>query len=122
MKTTNIFYWIFTGLLAALMLFSAIGGLMGGPDSDAFLKHLGYAHYVITLLSVWKILGVVAILVPGFPRIREWAYAGCFFVITGAMFSFIAVGDPASAWLPLFIGLGLLTASYFLYHKRLKAA
>lgn len=121
MKTTNIFYWIFTGLLAVLMLFSAIGGLKGGPDSDALMKHLGYPHYVLPFLSVFKILGVVAILVPGFPRIREWAYAGFFFDMAGAMYSFISVGDPASAWLPLLIGLGLLAASYFLYHKRLKA-
>jgi hypothetical protein len=122
MKTTNIFYWIFTGLLAALMLFSAIGGLKGGPDSDTLMKHLGYAHYVLPFLSVLKILGVVAILVPGFPRIREWAYAGFFFDLAGATYSFISVGDPPGAWLPMLIGFVLLFGSYLLYHKRLKNA
>ncbi|HEY4063934.1 MAG TPA: DoxX family protein [Puia sp.] len=123
MKTTNILYWIFTGLLAALMLFSGIGGLMGGPQAEAgFHNHLGYPMYLLAFISVAKILGVVAILVPGFPRIREWAYAGLTFDLLGAMYSIISVGDPFSAWAPLVIGLLLLAASYTLYHKRLRAA
>ena len=122
MKKTNIFYWIFTGLLAVLMLFSAIGGLMGGADSAALFKHLGYPLSLLTFLSVAKLLGVVAILVPGYPRVREWAYAGFTFDLLGAMYSFIAVGDPVSSWLPLIIGLLLIAASYTLYHKRLRGA
>jgi hypothetical protein len=121
MKKTNIFYWIFTGLLAVLMLFSAIGGLMGGADGAALFKHLGYPLSLLTFLSVAKLLGVVAILVPGYPRVREWAYAGFTFDLLGAMYSFIAVGDPASSWLPLIIGLLLIAASYTFYHKKLKA-
>ena len=122
MKKTNIFYWIFTGLLAILMLFSAIGGLMGGPQAAAgFHDHLGYPMYLLAFLSVAKILGVAAILVPGFPKIREWAYAGFTFDLLGALYSIISVGDPVSAWLPLVIGLLLIAASYIFYHKKLKA-
>jgi uncharacterized membrane protein YphA (DoxX/SURF4 family) len=122
MKKTNIFYWIFTRLLAALMLFSGIGGLVGGPDGVALMKHLGYPIYLLPFLSILKILGVVAILVPGFPRIREWAYAGFVFDLGGAMFSYIAIGDPASAWMPLIIGLLLVAASYIFYHKKTQSS
>jgi hypothetical protein len=120
MKKTNIFYWIFTGLLAVLMLFSAIGGLIGGADGVTLFKHLGYPISLLTFLSIAKLLGVAAILVPGFPRIREWAYAGFTFDLLGAMYSFITIGDPVSSWLPLIIGLLLIAASYTLYHKRLR--
>jgi hypothetical protein len=122
MKKINIFYWIFTGLLAALMLFSAVTGLMGNPDGDAMMKHLGYGSYVLPFLSVAKILGVIAILVPGYPRIREWAYAGFTFDVVGAIYSFYKVGDPVSSWAPLIIGLVLIAVSYILYHKKMRTA
>src|SRR6267154_1359542 len=99
MKKTNIFYWIFTGLLAVLMLFSALGGLKPGPDGVELFKHLGYPLYLFPFLSVAKLLGIVAILVPGYPRVREWAYAGFVFDLAGATYSFISVGDPAKAWM-----------------------
>ena len=65
---------------------------------------LGYPRYVVTLLGVWKLLGVLAILWPGFPRLKEWAYAGIAFDLSGAAVSHLAVGDPL--WhLPLTLGL-----------------
>jgi hypothetical protein len=122
MKKTNIFYWIFTGLLCALMLFSAVGGLMGGKDSVAMMQHIGYGSHVLPFISVAKVLGVIALLVPGFPRLKEWAYAGFTIDLAGAMYSFIAVGDPVSAWGFLIIGFLLIAGSYIFYHKRLKAS
>ena len=122
MKKTNIFYWIFTGLLIALMLFSAISSLMNNPDGAAMMQHLGYGPYVIKFISVAKILGVIALLVPGYPRLKEWAYAGFVIDLTGAIYSFIAVGDPASSWMFLIIGLLLIAGSYIFYHKRLRGS
>jgi uncharacterized membrane protein YphA (DoxX/SURF4 family) len=119
MKRTNTIYWIFTGLLAAFMLMGAIPNLIRIPQAVAIMQHLGYPVYLLTLLGVAKILGVVAILVPGYPRIREWAYAGFVFDLTGAMFSGISVGDPASGWAAPIIDLVILVVSYIYYHKRL---
>jgi uncharacterized membrane protein YphA (DoxX/SURF4 family) len=122
MKRTKILYWVFTGLLAALMLMSGISNAMTVPDAVVLFKHLGYPIYLSPFLGIAKILGAIAILVPGFPRIKEWAYAGFVFDLGGAMYSFISIGDPASAWLPLLIGFALIATSYILYHKKLKGA
>src|SRR5258707_10251361 len=108
MKKTKILYWVFTGLLAVFMLFSSVPDIMVVPDAISIVTtHLGYPKYIIAFLGVAKLLGVIAILVPGFPRLKEWAYAGFVFDLSGAMYSSIAVGDPASAWgfFPIFFGL-----------------
>jgi uncharacterized membrane protein YphA (DoxX/SURF4 family) len=122
MKRTKILYWIFTGLLAVLMLFSGISNAVTVPDAVTLFKHLGYPIYLSPFLGVAKIAGVVAILVPRFPRLKEWAYAGFVFDLAGAMYSGIAVGDPASAWAPILIGFALIAASYIFYHKKIKEA
>ena len=118
MKATNIAYWIITGLLALMMLFSGISNIIFVPAAIPIFDHLGYPAYLIPFLGVAKTLGAIAILIPGFPRIKEWAYAGLTFDLVGAMYSGIAVGDPASAWGMILIGLALIAASYLLYHKR----
>src|ERR1700692_4124374 len=105
MKTIKITYWIFTILLIVLMLFSAIASFKQNPDGMAMMKHLGYPYSVLTLLSIAKILGVIAILVPGFPRLKEWAYAGFTFDLVGAIYASLSVGDPASQSLPIVLGL-----------------
>ena len=98
MKKTNILYWVFTILFAGLMAFSAISGIK--PNEDAIkLMHdgLGYPVYFITFISIAKLLGAIAILIPGLKKIKEWAYAGLFFDLAGAAYSGIAVGkgvDP----------------------------
>jgi hypothetical protein len=117
MKKAKIIYWIFTGLLSALMLFSALGGLFAPADGIVVFKHLGYPTYLLPFLSVAKLLGVVAILFPRYPRLKEWAYAGFFFDITGALYSSICVGDPASGWAPMIIGYIIIFGSYFYYHR-----
>jgi len=63
------------------------------------------------------VLGAIVILVPGYPRLKEWAYAGYFFDLAGATFCFIASGFPVAAWAPMFIFIALLLGSYFTYHK-----
>jgi uncharacterized membrane protein YphA (DoxX/SURF4 family) len=120
MKKTNVFYWIATSLLAALMGVSAVPDLLRMPEAEALFRHLGYPAYLLPFLGVAKLLGVVAILIPGFPRLREWAYAGFAFDLAGAMYSGIAVGDPVSAWLPIVIGFALIAASY--QFNRMRAA
>jgi len=122
MKKTKIAYWIVTVLFAANMLFSSIPDLMGKPDAIAFITHLGYPEYFVYYISVAKILGVIGILIPGFPRLKEWAYAGLIFDLIGATYSFIALKYPISGWAPMLIFIGLGFASYFLYHKLHKTA
>jgi len=77
------------------------------------IKHLGYPAYFLTIIGVWKILGVIAILVPKFPLVKEWAYAGFFFLMSGAIFSHIAVGSPISAFIPSSLLLTLSVLSWY---------
>lgn len=118
MKKTKIAYWIFTILIGAFMLFSAIPDIIVVPQAiDIVTKHLGYPVYFIRFIGVAKLLGVVAILIPGFPRLKEWAYAGLAYDLIGAIYSSSSVGDPASAWIFIILPLAVLFCSYFFYHK-----
>jgi hypothetical protein len=82
----------------------------GALDS---ITHLGYPVYILTILGVWKVLGSVAVLVPKFPLLKEWAYAGFFFVMTGAAFSHIASGDSVGDILPSVLLLVLTMLSWY---------
>ncbi len=84
MKKNKALYWTITGLFLAFMLFSAVPDILVVPDAVTFMVHLGYPKYFIPFIGVAKLLGVIAILVPGFPRIKEWAYAGLCFDLIGA--------------------------------------
>jgi hypothetical protein len=120
-KTINILYWVFTILFAVLMLFSAVGGIQ--PSADAIkMMHdgLGYPVYFIQFISVAKVLGVIAILVPGFSRIKEWAYAGLFFDLAGAIYSGIAASgkfDPLMLTMLVWVITGIL--SYYFWHRKM---
>ena len=121
MKKINIFYWIFTGLFCAFMLFSGIMGIINGPDSIKLMTSIGYPTYVMPFIGVAKVLGVIALLLPGSPRLKEWAYAGFVIDVVGAAYSFYAAGTPiAEAAFPL-VFLIPLFLSYGLHHKRLNA-
>ncbi len=123
MKATNIIYWICTILIVLLMLFSAVGTFfMHSAQGDAMMKQMELPAYLMKFLAVGKVLGAIAILTPGFPRLKEWAYAGYFFDLAGATYCFIASGFPVSAWAQMFIFIALLLGSYFTYHKRVSAA
>jgi uncharacterized membrane protein YphA (DoxX/SURF4 family) len=94
-RTRTTIYWIATILL---VLECEVGGIMGGLRLPPFLgtiQHLRYPTYFMTIHTIWYILGGVALLVPRFPRLKEWAYAGLFFIYTEALMSHLAVGDPA---------------------------
>src|SRR4030095_10207977 len=90
-------------------LFKATEG-QGGAE---MLTHLGYPVYLLTMLGIWKVLGVVAVLIPKFPLLKEWAYAGFFFVMSGAIFSHIASGDPVKGILPALLLLILTAVSWY---------
>ncbi|MES2593453.1 MAG: DoxX family protein [Bacteroidota bacterium] len=121
MKKTNILYWTITGLFAAFMFFSAIPDILLSPEAVTFMGHLGYPAYFIPFIGVAKVLGVIAILIPGYPRIKEWAYAGLAYDLIGAIYSVIATEGFQPSILVLLLPIGFLIVSYVLYHKRLKS-
>ena len=122
MKRTTIAYWIVNSLFSAFMIFSSYGGLTLHEQAVAMLHdHLGYPPYFIQWISVFKIIGAIAILLPFVSaRVKEWAYFGFFIDLVTGMFSFIAVGDPVSGWAPMLIFIAFLVAAYLLHHKRLR--
>jgi hypothetical protein len=105
MKKTRIFYWITTGLFLLLMLFSSVSSLASRDKAVEFFNTINMPAYMISFLSVAKLLGVIAILVPGYPRIKEWAYAGIFFDLTGALWCNYAVGKSTGEWAPILSSL-----------------
>jgi hypothetical protein len=122
MNKTNVAYWIITALFSAFMIFSSYGGITLHPDAVAMLNDkLGYPLYFIQFLSVCKVIGAIAILLPMVPaRIKEWAYFGFFLDLVTGMYSFIAVGDPASQWAGMMLFMAILGVAYWLHHIRLK--
>ena len=120
MKKLNLAYWIITALFSAFMIFSSIGGITLMPEAVAMLHdHLGYPLYFIKFLSVCKLIGAIAILLPMVPaRVKEWAYFGFFLDLITGMYSFIALGDPASQWAGMVIFITVLCVAYWLHHKR----
>lgn len=94
-KTNKIIYWLATGLLAIGMLQSGIFSIMRTKEWLDLVTGLGYPAYFLTLIGIWKILGVIVIVIPGFKLFKEWAYAGFFFAMTGALISHMAMGDYA---------------------------
>lgn len=119
MKKIKIAYWIVNILFGGFMLFTAIPDLINSPETVTFMTGLGYPLYFIPFIGVAKILGVIAIFIPGFPRVTEWAYAGLMFDLIGACFSVICVyGIGGATIMPIFIALGF--TAYILYHKKLK--
>lgn len=123
MKRINIAYWIITALFSAFMIFSSYGGITLMPEAVAMLHDkLGYPNYFIQFLSVCKVIGAIAILLPMVPaRVKEWAYFGFFLDLFVGMYSFIAIGEPASGWAGMLIFIAILIVAYWLHHKRLKA-
>lgn len=115
-RTTKIIYWIATIWLALGMLSTGAVQLLkqktgaGGVDS---ITRLGYPTYFLTILGIWKILGVIAVLIPKFPLIKEWAYAGFFFAMSGAIFSHIAADNSLKEILPSLLLLVLTITSWY---------
>ncbi|HJZ76607.1 MAG TPA: DoxX family protein [Vicinamibacterales bacterium] len=97
MKTTtkSIAYWTTTGMVVFAMLSGGITELAHRPETIDGMKQLGYPVYFVMILGFWKLLGSLALVLPGFPRVKEWAYAGIFFNMTGAAVSHLACHDAA---------------------------
>ena len=108
----NGFYWVVTGLMAAFMLMASIPDVLRQRQAIEVFGHLGYPAYLLPFLGTAKILGVIAVLIPGSGRLKEWAYAGLIFDITGALYSHLSVGDPVSVWGFAVVGLVLVGGSY----------
>ncbi|MBL4675156.1 MAG: DoxX family protein [Mucilaginibacter sp.] len=91
-KSKKIIYWIATVWLALGMASTGIVQLLKLKAETAFVLDLGFPVYILTLLGIWKLLGVIAVLIPKMPLLKEWAYAGFFFIMTGALYSHLATG------------------------------
>lgn len=112
-KRNKIIYWIATIWLSLGMLSSGIVQLLNVKEEIEFILNLGYPAYFLTILGVWKILGVVTILIPKFPLLKEWAYAGFFFAMSGAVFSHLASGSGAEEFFGPVLLLILTVASWY---------
>lgn len=121
-KTINALYWVFTILFSALMLFSAWSSILVNEDSVKLIHDmLGYPEYFIPFTGWAKLIGVIVILIPGFSRIKEWAYAGLFLDLIAAVYSGIAVAkafDPLMLTMLVWFVPGIL--SYVYWHKKFK--
>jgi hypothetical protein len=118
-KRNQVIYWISTAWLSLGMLSTGIVQLfrmksegVAPPGVDG-IKYLGYPVYFLTILGIWKILGTVALLIPKYPLLKEWAYAGFFFTMSGAIFSHLALGDPMSDLFPSVLLLVLTVISWY---------
>lgn len=110
----TIAYWTTTILGPTSFVIGGVLGLRQSPDVVAGIHHLGYPVYFATLLSTWKLLGAIAITAPRLPRVKEWAYAGFVFDLTGAAVSHATVGDSAADIVVPLVFLALVIASWAL--------
>ena len=121
-KTINILYWVFTIIFAALMLFSAYGSILVNEDAIKLIHdYLGYPMYFIPFTGYAKLVGAIVILIPGLKTIKEWAYAGLFFDLVGAVYSSIAVAKafhPMLLFMLVWFVPGIL--SYIFWNKKMK--
>ncbi len=119
-KTTNILYWVFTILFAALMIFSSVGGIQPSEQAVEMIhKGMGFPVYFIQFISWAKIAGAVAILIPFVSKtIKEWAYAGLFFDLTGAVFSIVAAFGFNAGLLGMLLWFATGIASYYFWIKK----
>lgn len=112
-KRKKIAYWIVTALLCFSLL-GGIGQLLQVKQVVEGFAPLGYPLYFISIIGFWKVMAIIAILIPKFPLLKEWAYAGIFFVMTGASVSHLAVHDAAFHVIVPLVIAGLAIASWYL--------
>ena len=121
MKKVNIAYWIVTVLFAGFMIFTSIDSVMVNERAVQFMEGLlRYPRYIIPFIGWAKILGGIVLLIPGFPRLKEWAYAGFAIDLAGATYSNLCVMPDVGGTLFMALFFAFLFVSYFLHHKRLK--
>lgn len=112
-KRNKMIYWIATIWLALGMSSTGIVQLIQMKEEVDMITHLGYPLYILTILGIWKMLGVVAVLIRKFPLLKEWTYAGFFFAMSGAVFSHLACGDGAKALFGPILLLILTVVSWY---------
>ncbi|MCE3229054.1 MAG: DoxX family protein [Bacteroidetes bacterium] len=113
-KRNKIIYWIATIWLSLGMLSSGIVQLIRMGEEVNMMTALGYPLYFLTIIGVWKILGVITVLMPKFPLVKEWAYAGFFFIASGAFFSHLAHKDEATEFIgPILLMILTVVSWYF---------
>jgi uncharacterized membrane protein len=108
-----VIYWVATVLMSVGMFGSGVAQIIRAKQMVDIINHVGYPLYVMTILGVWKILGVITILLPGFKLQKEWAYAGFFFLMSGALFSHLAMGDGGKAILGPLMQLVFISLSWY---------
>lgn len=111
-STKNVTYWVFTVLTALLFAIPGAALLFRVPHFTEDMARLGYPAYFLMILGVWKLLGVIAILVPDLPRLKEWAYAGMIFDLTSAVMSRTITGGNAIKILPPLIVIAIVFLSW----------
>ncbi len=120
-KAINLTYWISTFIFAGLMIFSSVGGIQPSQAAIQLMHHgLGYPVYFIQFISIAKLIGAIVILIPGLNRIKEWAYAGLFFDLAGAIYSGVAASgrfDLMMLSMAIWIIPGVL--SYYFWHRKM---
>jgi uncharacterized membrane protein YphA (DoxX/SURF4 family) len=99
-RAKHLGYWISTGIIAFTLLMGGSSQLLRTPETVAGIQQLGYPLYLLVILGTWKVLGAAALVAPRMPRLKEWAYAGVFFDLTGAVASHFFVGDAAGGAIP----------------------
>ncbi|AIM37514.1 DoxX-like family protein [Sphingobacterium sp. ML3W] len=112
-KRHKITYWFFTLWLSLGMVSTGIIQIIHLDEEVDKIKELGYPPYFLTIIGIWKLLGVAAVLLPKFPLVKEWAYAGFFFLMTGAIFSHLAIGDKSSTYFGPALLLVLTIVSWY---------
>jgi uncharacterized membrane protein YphA (DoxX/SURF4 family) len=112
-KRNKIIYWVSTIWLSLGMLSSGIVQLIKMEEEVDMMSNLGYPMYFLTILGAWKILGVIAVLIPKFSLIKEWAYAGFFFAMSGAVISHLVSGDGAKEFFGPILLLILTVVSWY---------
>jgi len=113
-KRKTLWYWIFTIILSFCIFSGGLAQAMQVKGVVDGFKPLGYPIYFISLIGVWKMLGIIAILIPGFKLLKEWAYAGIFFVMSGAVISHIASNDVSVQIIAPFLLAAFAVLSWYL--------
>lgn len=112
-KRNKIIYWTVTIFLSIGMLAGGIQQMLQIGGYNEIVTGLGYPLYLLSIIGIWKILGVMAILIPKFPLVKEWAYAGFFFAMSGAFISHLAVGQAFTEAVPSLILLVVTVLSWY---------
>ncbi|MDN4166484.1 DoxX family protein [Cytophagales bacterium LB-30] len=118
MKNLNIYYWFSTVLVLFFMLPGSIMNIMQTPDWVAVFNELGYPTYLLPFLGVAKLAGCIVLVLPWFKRLKDWAYAGIFFDLVGAVYSVLMVSgfDPNMSL--MFVAIAAVLVSYWLWLKK----